>query len=151
MVSLTVLRRIRFAVEAVIITILGCSSANAHQQEVGSILISEHYVEPARAGDDTIARLRLENLSVSTRQVIGLHSDVAEDSVIEVKVASGRSAPIGSLAIRAGETLDLEDAAWIRLTGLSRDLQHGETIEVHLDLAGGREKPITLTVGEFEH
>lgn len=151
MVSLTVLRRVRFAVEAAIITLLGCGSASAHQQEVGSILISEHYVEPAKAGDDTIARLRLENLGGSTRQVMGLHSDVAEDSIIEVKIASGRATQIGSLPIRAGETLDLEDAAWIRLTGLNRDLVHGETIEVHLDLAGGREKPIALTVGDIEH
>lgn len=149
--SLTVLRRIRFVAEAAMIIAIGCGSANAHQQEVGTILISEHYVEPAKAGDDTIARLRLENLGVSTRQVLGLHSDVAEDSVIEVKVTSGRAASIGSLAIRAGETLDLEDVAWIRLTGLSRDLQLGETIEMHLDLAGDREKPIMLTVGDFEH
>lgn len=131
--------------------VLLAGSSQAHQQEIGTILVVDHHVEPGKAGGDTIARLRVENLGTSTRQVMGLHTDVASSSVIEIRVAADRVLPISSLPVPAGEILDLANAAWIRLISLRRDLAFGETIEAELDLADGRHKRVTLTVGMFEH
>ena len=124
--------------------------AQAHQEEIGLVIIAHPYVEPARAGDDTFVRLRIENLGSSTRQVIGVHSDVARNSAIEVQVEPIRFVPIGSLPVRAGEILDLEYSARVRLVQLKRDLVYGETIQACLDFADGRKKDLTLTVGQFE-
>lgn len=135
---------------ALFVGILIHRPANAHQEEIGTIVVTHPYVEPSRSGGDTIARLRLENQGSSTRQLLGLHADVASSSRIEVKVSPVRAVPMGSLPIRPGEILDLEDTAWIRLTGLRRDLMYGETVQGCLDFADGRKKLITLTVGRFE-
>lgn len=135
---------------AVFVGVLMYQPAYAHQEEIGTIVVTHPYVEPGRSGGDVIARLRLENQGSSTRQLLGLHADIASGSRIEVKVSPVRAVPIGSLPIRPGETLDLEDTAWIRLTGLRRDLMYGETVQGCLDFADGRKKQIVLTVGQFE-
>lgn len=135
---------------ALFVGVLMYRPAHAHQDEIGTIVVTHPYVEPGRSGGDTIARLRVENQGSSTRQLLGLHADVASGSVIEVKVSPVRAVPMGSLPIRPGETLDLEDTAWIKLTGLRRDLMYGETVQGCLDFADGRKKQITLTVGQFE-
>lgn len=124
--------------------------ALAHQEEVGNLIVTHPYVQPGKVGEDTIVRLRLENQGSSTRQFVGLHADVASNSMIEVKVSPVRAVPIGSLPIRPGEVLDLEETAWIRLIGLRRDLMFGETLEACLDFADGREKRVIVTVGQFE-
>lgn len=135
---------------ALFVGVLTQRSAHAHQDEIGTILVTHPYLEPGKAGGDTIARLRLENQGGSTRQLLGLHANVAAGSRIEVKVSPVRTVPIGSLPVRPGEILDLEDTAWIRLTGLRRDLMYGETVQGCLDFADGRKKQIVLTVGQFE-
>jgi copper(I)-binding protein len=135
---------------ALFVGVLVYRPAHAHQDEIGTIAVTHPYVEPGRSGGDTIARLRLENLGSSTRQFLGLHADIASGNRIEVRVAPFRAVPMGSLPIRPGETLDLEDTAWIRLTGLRRDLMYGETVQACLDFADGRKKQIILTVGQFE-
>jgi copper(I)-binding protein len=135
---------------ALFVGVLMYRPAHAHQDEIGTIVVTHPYVEPGRSGGDTIARLRLENQGSSTRQLLGLHAEFASGSRIEVKVSPVRAVPMGSLPIRPGETLDLEDTAWIRLTGLRRDLMYGETVKGCLDFADGRKKQITLTVGQFE-
>lgn len=135
---------------AMFVGVLAVKRASAHQDEIGSVVVTHPYVQPAQAGGDTIARLRIENQGVSTRQFLGMHTDVAAGSRIEIRVSPVQAVPIGSLAIRAGETLDLEESAWIRLTGLRRNLMFGETVEACLDFADGREKRVTVTVGNFE-
>jgi len=135
---------------ALFVGVLIYQPAHAHQDEIGTILVTHPYLEAGRSGGDAIARLSLENQGSSTRQLLGLHADVASGSMIEVKVSPVRAVPMGSLPIRPGEILDLEDTAWIRLTGLRRDLMYGETVQGCLDFADGRKKRITLTVGRFE-
>lgn len=132
--------------------LIGCLTEPvwAHQEEIGDVIVTHPYVEPGLTGGDTVARLRIENQGVSTRQLLKLHTDVAAGSVIEVRVTPSRAVPIGSLPVRAGEILDLEDTAWIRLTNLRRNLVFGDILQGCLDFADGREKRITLTVGQFE-
>lgn len=135
---------------AVFVGVVAVKKAEAHQDDFGSIVVTHPYVQPAQAGNETIARLRIENQGSSTTQFLGMHMDAATDSAIEIKVSPARAVPIGSMAIRAGETLDLEENAWIRFTGLRRDLVFGETLEACLDFADGREMRVIVTVGRFE-
>lgn len=81
---------------ALFVGVLIYRPAHAHQDEIGTIVVTHPYLEPGRSGGDTIARLRLENQGSSTRQLLGLHADVASGSLIEVKVSPVRAVPMGS-------------------------------------------------------
>lgn len=135
---------------ALAIVTLYANEAQAHQDEIGTVVIQHAYAEPAGLGGETLVRLAIENNGASVRQFIRLHSDAAEASQIEVKVAPGRFVPIGSMAIPPGEVLDLEEAARVRLLRLRRPLAAGVSLEACLDFADGREKRIQVTVGKFE-
>ena len=114
------------------------------------MIIQHAYAEPAVLGGETLVRLAIENNGASVRQFIRLHSDAAEASQIEVRVAPGRFVPIGSMAVLPGEVLDLEETARVRLLRLRRPLAAGGSLEACLDFADGREKRIQVTVGKFE-
>ncbi len=135
---------------ALVILALCPDAARAHQDEIGTLIIQHAYAEPAVLGGETLVRLAIENNGASVRQFIRLHSDAAEASQIEVRVAPGRFVPIGSMAVLPGEVLDLEETARVRLLRLRRPLAAGGSLEACLDFADGREKRIQVTVGKFE-
>ncbi|MEL3891675.1 copper chaperone PCu(A)C [Ferrovibrio sp. MS7] len=145
-----ILTKYSIGLAALTIAALYADLARAHQDEIGTVVIQHAYAEPAGLGGETLVRLAIENNGASVRQFIRLHSDAAEASQIEVKVAAGRFVPIGSMAIPPGQVLDLEEAARVRLLRLRRPLATGSSLEACLDFADGREKRIQVTVGKFE-
>lgn len=125
------------------------ASVQAHQNDLGEIVVSHAYAEPATKGGTSRVRFEIENTSGQTVQLLGMEIEAAEWSEIRVDIGDGQSAPLNSLGIRPGEFVEFERTAWIQLYGLKRPLLAGSIVEGHLMIAGRPCTPIQVSIGSF--
>ena len=123
------------------------ASVQAHQDDLGDIVVSHAYAEPATKGGASRVRFGIENTSGQTIQLLGMEIEAAQSSEIRVDIGDGQSAPLNSLGIRPGEIVEFERTAWVQLYNLKRPLVTGKMVEGHLMIAGWPCIPIQVSVG----
>lgn len=123
------------------------ASVHAHQVDLGDIVVSHAYAEPAIKGRTSRVRFGIENTSGQTIQFSGIKIEAAQSSEIRVDIGDGQSAPLSSLGIRPGEIVEFGRTAWVQLYDLKRPLVTGKMVEGHLMIAGWPCIPIQVSVG----
>jgi len=143
-------RRVYFALFLLLFaTSFRASTSEAHEADMGSVVVSHPYILPAEKGTDTVLRMRLDNTGATAIQVIGLQTSIAEEALIEGDIGEKRVAIFNSVSIKPGEYLQFDHALWIRLKGLRREVQFGQMVQASLLLAGG-DLSIDVKVGNFD-
>src|SRR3546814_12798988 len=66
-------------------------SAQAHQDDLGGIIIGHAYAEPATKGGISRVRFGIENTSGQTVQFLGMEIEASESSEIRVYIGDGQS------------------------------------------------------------
>lgn len=113
-------------------------SADALPDRYNAVTITDAMVFAAPSGGNSALHFRLVNESSETLTLIGVTSEHISGAKILAKTSQGISANLGSITIRAEETLDLHSSHLkILLTGLRRNFLQGQVVPLTLSMSRG--------------
>lgn len=104
--------------------------------------------------DISAAYMLLKNIATEDVVIVGVSSDVAEHvEMHSMSMDNDRMTmrKVDEIRIPAGETKALEPSGWhIMLINLTRPLEVGETVDITLTLADGREQTVSAEVRRMD-
>ena len=120
--------------------------ADDESATVGELQVEGVAATPAKAGETTRITFTIENNGTERAMITGLRLPSGEPSRVLGFLGTSHSAPIGAIAVGAGERYRLDGrTAWIDVGPLKSDLRPGAAVSAML-VIGRFETPISLHV-----
>lgn len=127
--------------------------AAAHTDFSDQVAVDHALLGPAKAGDNALLKLRIQNRGTSVIHLLRVESPVTSGSRIIFDDGRRRSGSLDSVAIRPGEELDLASShMWIELLELTEPLVLGQHVSLRIVFAPAGWVEVTADVGaHHEH
>lgn len=107
--------------------------AAAHTDAGFAVDVDHALLDPAKAGNTAIVRLRIHNNLTQAIRLLAVQTPVAEGSRMMIAAGHGRALPLDSLSVLPDESLDFATShMWIELFGLKRPLTAGIHVPLRL-------------------